>query len=108
MSALFDDSPGIISASAASLIVYFWLVTAIPVVWTISEKDEKHSEVNGLAFPRGVERCPRSHMVQLWYNAQSLHIGHLTVKLLRLDYEKDVRIIYSGDCDYFSLDGSVS
>ena len=58
MPALFDDSLGTIFASAAGLIVYFGLMAAIPVVWTISEMDEKHSEVNGLAFPRGGEKTP--------------------------------------------------
>ena len=40
MSALFGGSPGTIFASAASLIVYFGLVSAIPVVSTISDEDE--------------------------------------------------------------------
>ena len=53
MSILFDDSPVMLFASAAGLIMCFGLVPAIPVVWAISEKDEKHSCVNGLAFPRG-------------------------------------------------------
>jgi len=58
MSALFDDSPGKIFASAAGLIVYFKLVSVIPVVWAISEKNEKQLEVNGLAFPRGGGKVP--------------------------------------------------
>ena len=53
MSALVVDSPRIIFASAAGLIVYFALVSAIPVISATSEKDEKHSSVNGLAFSRG-------------------------------------------------------
>ena len=53
MSILFDDSPVMLFASAAGLIVHFGLVAPIPVAWTISEKDEKHSWVNGLAFSRG-------------------------------------------------------
>ena len=53
MWALFDDSPGTIFASAAGLIVYFELLSAIPVVWAISEKDDKHSSFFVLAFPRG-------------------------------------------------------
>ena len=65
---LFDDSPGTTFASAAGLNVHFELVSAILVVCAISEKDERHSEVNKLAFPRGVERCLRSHRVQLRYN----------------------------------------
>ena len=53
MSILFDDSPVMIFASAAGLIVHFELLSAIPVVWTISEKDEKHVGYFKLAFPRG-------------------------------------------------------
>jgi hypothetical protein len=53
MSILFDDSPVMLFASAAGLIVHFELVAPIPVAWTISEKDEKHSSVFVLAFPRG-------------------------------------------------------
>ena len=53
MSALFDDSPGTIFASAAGLIVYFGLVSATPVVSTTSDKDKSTQSVNGLAFPRG-------------------------------------------------------
>ena len=52
MSALFDDSPVILFASVDRLIVYFGFVSAIPVVSATSEKDEKHSRINGLAFPR--------------------------------------------------------
>ena len=53
MSILFDDSPVMLFASAAGLIVYFGLMAAIFVVWTISEKDEKHVVYFELAFPRG-------------------------------------------------------
>ena len=53
MWALFDDSPGTIFASAAGLIVHFELLSAIPVVWAISEEDEKHVRYFELAFPRG-------------------------------------------------------
>ena len=53
MSILFDDSPVMLFASAAGLIMCFELLFATPVVWTISEKEEKHSWVNGLAFSRG-------------------------------------------------------
>ena len=49
----FDDSPVILFLSVGRLIVYFELISAIPVVLTGSKKDRKHSEVNGLAFPRG-------------------------------------------------------
>ena len=55
----------------------------------------------------GVERCPRSHRVELCSNIMTLHIGQLPVKLLRLDCKTDFRIIYSGDSDYFSVDGSM-
>ena len=50
---LFDDSSGTIFASAAGLIVHFELLSAIPVVWAISEEDEKHVGYFELAFPRG-------------------------------------------------------
>ena len=53
MSILFDDSPVILFASAAGLIMCFNRVFAIPVVSATSEKDEKHSSVFVLAFPRG-------------------------------------------------------
>ena len=53
MWALFDDSPGTIFASVAGLIVHFELFSAIPVVWATSEKEEKHSWANGLAFSKG-------------------------------------------------------
>ena len=53
MSILFDDSPVMLFASAAGLIMCFGRVPAIPVAWAISEKDEKHTRANGLAFPRG-------------------------------------------------------
>ena len=52
MPALFDDSPGTIFASAAGLIVYFGLMSAIPVASTKSDKDEKHMVCFELAFPR--------------------------------------------------------
>ena len=80
MSVLFDASPGTVFASAAGLIVHFELLSAIPVVWAIPEKDEKYSSVFVLALPRGecqvmdkiikedfirVKRCPCSHRVQL-------------------------------------------
>ena len=52
MSILFDESPVMLFARAAGLIMCFELAPAIPVVWAIYEKDEKHSCVNGLAFPR--------------------------------------------------------
>jgi hypothetical protein len=58
MSILSDGSPVMLFASAAGLIMCFKLVFAAPVVWTISEKDEKHSWVNGLAFPRGGGKMP--------------------------------------------------
>ena len=45
-------------ASAAGLIVYFGLVLAIPVVSATSEKDEKHSRVFVVAFPRGGGEMP--------------------------------------------------
>jgi hypothetical protein len=53
MSILFDDSPGTIFASAAGLIVYFGLLSAIPFASTTSDKDEKHVVYFELAFPRG-------------------------------------------------------
>jgi len=53
MSALFDDSPGTISASAAGLIVYFGLLSAIPVASATSDGDEKHVVYFELASPRG-------------------------------------------------------
>ena len=53
MSVLFDDSPVMLFASAAGLIMCFDLVAPIPVAWTTSEKDEKHSSVFVLAFPKG-------------------------------------------------------
>jgi len=57
MSALFDDSPGTLFASAAGLIVYFGLVSAIPVASTTSDKDEKHVVYFELAFPKeGVKK----------------------------------------------------
>jgi len=40
MSILFDDSPVILFARAAGLIMCCELVFAIPVVWAISERDE--------------------------------------------------------------------
>ena len=46
---LFDDSPVIIFASAAGLIMCFGRVPAIPLAWAISEKDKKHTRANGLA-----------------------------------------------------------
>ena len=54
MWALFDDSPGTIFASAAGLIVHFELLSAIPVVWAISEQDEKHSIGKWFGFPKGI------------------------------------------------------
>ena len=53
MSILFDDSPVMLFASSAGLIMCFGLVFAVPVVWTISKKDEKHVGSFKLAFPRG-------------------------------------------------------
>ena len=53
MSILFDDSPVMLFASAAGLIMCFDLMAPIPVSWTTSEKDEKYSSFNGLAFSRG-------------------------------------------------------
>ena len=58
MSVLFDDSPVVLFASAAGLIMCFGLVFAIPVVWAISEKDEKHVVYFELAFPRGDVKMP--------------------------------------------------
>ena len=57
MSALFDGSPGTIFASAADHIVYFELVSAISVLSTTSDKDEKHVVYFELAFPRGGGGC---------------------------------------------------
>jgi len=77
MWALFDDSPGTIFASAAGLIVHFELLSAIPVVWAISEKDEKHSSVFVLAFPRGggkMSAKPQSKAL-----LQSLVSAHRTI-----------------------------
>ena len=53
MSILFDDSPVMLFASAAGHIVYFGLLSAIPVASTTSDKDEKHLVYFELAFPRG-------------------------------------------------------
>ena len=53
MSVLVDGSPVMLFASVAGLIMCFGRVPAIPVAWAISEKDEKHSAVFLLAFPRG-------------------------------------------------------
>ena len=53
MPALFDGSPGTLFASAAGLIVYFGLMSAIPVASTKSDKDEKHVVYFELAFLRG-------------------------------------------------------
>ena len=53
MSILLDDRPVMLFASVAGLIVHYELLSAIHVVWAISEKDEKHSSVFVLAFPRG-------------------------------------------------------
>ena len=53
MSALFYDSSGTIFASATGLIVFFGLVSAIPVVSTTSDKDEKHVVYFELAFSSG-------------------------------------------------------
>ena len=53
MSILFDDSPVMLFASAAGLIMCFDLVFAIPVVSATSEKDDKHSCVVVLAFLKG-------------------------------------------------------
>ena len=53
MSVLFDGSLVMLFASVAGLIMCFRRVPAIPVAWVISEKDEKHTRANGLAFPRG-------------------------------------------------------
>ncbi|GAH42163.1 unnamed protein product [marine sediment metagenome] len=58
MSILFDDRPVMLFASAAGLIMCFELVFAIPIVWAISEKDEKHVVYFELAFPRGGVKMP--------------------------------------------------
>jgi len=56
----------------------------------------------------GVERCPRSHRVELCYNSPTLHIGQLSVMLSRLHCKTDFRINYLRGSDYFSVDGSMS
>ena len=56
---MFDDSPVTIFAIAAGLIVHFELLSAIPDVWAISEKDEKHSWV----VRPGVTRQPKQRFV---------------------------------------------
>ena len=58
MSILFDDSPVMLFASAAGLIVHFGLMSAIPVASTKSDKDEKHVVYFELAFPRGGVKKP--------------------------------------------------
>ena len=54
MSALFNGSPGTIFASAAGHIAYFGLVSAIHVLSTTSDKDEKHVVYFELAFQEGL------------------------------------------------------
>ena len=108
MSILFDDSPVMLFASAAGLIVHFELVVPIPLCGPYLRRTKSTHRFLCWLSQGGVERCPRSHRVELCSNIMTLHIGQLPVKLLRLDCKTDFRIIYSGDSDYFSVDGSMS
>ena len=53
MSILFDDSPVMLFASVAGLIMCFELVVAIPVAWTMQPEEGKVQLDQNVSFSRG-------------------------------------------------------
>ena len=56
MSILFDDSPVMLFASVACLIMCFELVVAIPVAWTMQPEEGKVQLDTDVSFPRRDEK----------------------------------------------------